>query len=343
MSREFVTTGPRQIEIREVDERPLAPEEVRVRSLLTTISHGTELALYRGTAPFATQRFDLETRAFREEPGGTIYPFRLGSEFVGEVTEVGSEVVGVAVGDVVYGNGGHAHVQQLRADAVIPIAPGIDPERALFVHHGCVALNAIHDGALLVGDVVGVFGLGVIGLLTVQLAGLAGARTVYAADPLAHRRELALACGAADAFDSIAADAGLEMKTRAGAGVDVALEVSGTYRGLQDAIRSVRIGGRIVGGGYYQGGGEALRLGEEFLHNRVELVSSMYVWECPHRAHPRWDRARLRETVFGLLASGALDVSRYVTDRIPWEETAAAYRLLDEHPEQTVRVVITYG
>lgn len=342
MSRELITVAPRRIEAREVDDRAIGPGEIRVRSRLTTISHGTELALYRGTAPFATQRFDLETRAFRDEPGGTIYPFRLGTEFVGEVVEVGPDVESLAVGDTVYGTGGHSDLQLLAAADAISIPAGVEPEVALFVHHGCVALNGVHDAGLLVGDVVGVFGLGVIGLLTVQLAHLAGARAVYAADPLPHRRELALAGGAAEAFDSFADDPGLTMKTRAGAGVDAAIEASGSYPGLQDAIRSVRIGGRVVGLGYYQGAGEALRLGEEFLHNRVEVVSSMYVWDCPHRAYPRWGRQRLRETVFGLLASGALAVGDYVTDRIPWADAADAYRLLDEHPERTVRVAITY-
>jgi threonine dehydrogenase-like Zn-dependent dehydrogenase len=143
-------------------------------------------------------------------------------------------------------------------------------------------------------------------------------------------------------FDPTTEDAGLDMKTRAGAGVDVAFEVSGTYPGLQAAIRSVRMGGRIVAVGYYQGGGEALRLGEEFLHNRVDVVSTMYVWDCPHRDYPLWDKSRLQDAVFELLSSGQLKTDALITHRIPWQQADDAYRLLDEHPDETVRVAITY-
>ena len=261
---------------------------------MTTISHGTEMSLYRGTAPFATQAFDLELRAFVPREQGTIYPMRLGTEYVGEVIEIGAGVVEVAVGDLVYGRGGHRDIQQAPAAELVRLPDGLEPEAALFVHHGCVALNALHDAKMRLGDSVGVFGLGVIGLLALQMARLSGARRVFGADTFAMRRQLALEYGAEDGVRPAGGDAGLEMKSSVGAGVDVAFEVSGTYPGLQAAIRSVRIGGRIVAVGYYQGGGEALRLGEEFLHNRVDLVSTMYVWDCPHRDYPLWDKAGCR-------------------------------------------------
>jgi len=342
MPRELIAVAPREPVFREYDVPPPGPGEARVRSKLTTISHGTEMSLYRGTAPFATQAFERERRAFLPHEHGTIYPMQLGTEYVGEVVEVGDGVDEVAVGDLVYGRGGHKEVQQTRAGELVRLPTTLDPEAALFVHHGCVALNALHDGKMRLGDSVGVIGLGVIGLLAVQMARLSGARRVFGADTFAMRRQLALEFGAEEVFDPATDDAGLEMKSRAGAGVDVAFEVSGTYPGLQAAIRSVCIGGRIVAVGYYQGGGEALRLGEEFLHNRVDLVSTMYVWDCPHRDYPLWDKARLQDAVFELLASGLLSTESLITHRIPWQEADSAYQLLDEHPEDTVRVAITY-
>lgn len=342
MPRELIAVAPREPLFRDYDVDPPGPGEARVRSTMTTISHGTEMSLYRGTAPFATQAFDLELRAFVPREQGTIYPMRLGTEYVGEVIEIGADVEEVAVGDLVYGRGGHRDIQQAPAAELVRLPDGLEPEAALFVHHGCVALNALHDAKMRLGDSVGVIGLGVIGLLALQMARLSGGRRVFGADTFAMRRQLALEYGAEAVFDPTTADAGLEMKTRVGAGVDVAFEVSGTYPGLQAAIRSVRIGGRIVAVGYYQGGGEALRLGEEFLHNRVDLVSTMYVWDCPHRDYPLWDKSRLQDAVFELLASGQLSTSSLITHRIPWQEADSAYRLLDEHPDETVRVAITY-
>ena len=59
-----------------------------------------------------------------------------------------------------------------------------------------------------------------------------------------------------------------------GRGADVAIEISGSYRALHDAIRAVAVDGRVVAAGFYQGDGVGLRLGDEFHHNRVRLVSS---------------------------------------------------------------------
>lgn len=342
MPRELIAIAPREPVFQDYEEPAPGDGEVKVRSTLTTISHGTEMSLYRGTAPFATQEFDLDQRAFVPHEQGTIFPMRLGTEFVGEVIEVGDGVDEVAVGDLVYGRGGHKEIQHAPAAELVRLPSSLNPEAALFVHHGCVALNAIHDARLRLGDSVGVFGLGVIGLLLLQMARLGGARRVYGSDAFPIRRKLGLEYGADDVFDSTAGDAGLEIKSRAGAGVDVAIEASGTYPGLQAAIRSACKGGRIVAVGYYQGGGEALRLGEEFLHNRVDVISSMYVWDCPHRDYPLWDRSRLQAAVFELLSSGLLATDSLVTHRIPWAEADTAYRLLDERPDETVRVVITY-
>jgi 2-desacetyl-2-hydroxyethyl bacteriochlorophyllide A dehydrogenase len=342
MPRELIAVAPRQPVFREYDVAAPGPGEARVRSTMTTISHGTEMSLYRGTAPFATQAFERERRAFVPHDHGTIFPMQLGTEYVGEVIEIGEGVGEVAVGDLVYGRGGHKEIQQAQASELVLLPAGLAPEAAMFVHHGCVALNALHDAKMRLGDSVGVFGLGVIGLITLQMAGLSGGRRLFGADTFAKRRQLALDFGAEAVFDPTAEDAGLDMKTRTGAGVDVAFEVSGTYPGLQAAIRSVRMGGRIVAVGYYQGGGEALRLGEEFLHNRVDVVSTMYVWDCPHRDYPLWDKSRLQEAVFELLASGQLKTDALITHRIPWQQADDAYRLLDEHPDETVRVAITY-
>jgi len=79
MPREFVLVAPERIEFREYSEPPLGPGEVRVRSIVSGIKHGTEMALYTGSTPFLTQRFDLECRLFLPEESPTLYPHHLGS------------------------------------------------------------------------------------------------------------------------------------------------------------------------------------------------------------------------------------------------------------------------
>src|SRR3954470_20792143 len=130
MPRELIAVAPREPVFREYDVQAPGPGEARVRSTLTTISHGTEMSLYRGTAPFATQAFERRRRAFVPHEQGTIYPMQLGSEYVGEVIDVGHEVDEVAVGDLVYGRGGHKEIQQTQASELVPLPASLDPEAA---------------------------------------------------------------------------------------------------------------------------------------------------------------------------------------------------------------------
>jgi threonine dehydrogenase-like Zn-dependent dehydrogenase len=198
-----------------------------------------------------------------------------------------------------------------------------------------------------VGDHVAVFGMGTIGLLAVQLARMAGAAKVVAVDPLDRRRSLAIACGADEAVDPVAFDPVAEhLRTRPWArstGLDGALECSASYGALQAAIASVGLAGLVVTVSWYPGGGGDLDLGREWLINRPTLVSSMSAWGCPHRSHPKWDRHRVRETALGLMGEGRLEVAPLVSHVIPFDEASRAYRLIDERPEDVVKVVFSYG
>jgi threonine dehydrogenase-like Zn-dependent dehydrogenase len=66
-----------------------------------------------------------------------------------------------------------------------------------------------------------------------------------------------------------------------GAGVDVAIEVSGSNRGLQGAREAAGLGAWVVAAGFYQGGAANVRLGEEFHHYRLSLIASIGAWAHP--------------------------------------------------------------
>jgi threonine dehydrogenase-like Zn-dependent dehydrogenase len=310
------------------------------------ISHGTELAAYRGTSPHHARRFDSELRLFVEQRGSP-YPTTLGYDWVGVVREVGAEVSRVAPGDLVQLPLPHRRTQTFAPDAS-PTSPGVlpaglEPEAAVFVEPARIALAAVHDARVQVGARVAVFGLGVFGLLAVQLARVSGAGWIDAVDPLAPRRALAEALGADRTLDPTAADVAREIKSSSRErGVDVAIEFSGQYAALHEATRSVRAGGTVVGAGFYQGGAQALRLGEEWHHNRVTLVASMSGWGNAHRDEPAWDRPRLRSVAADLLAAGSLRTDGFVTHRFPFERAADAYRLIDRRPEQALKVLLSY-
>jgi 2-desacetyl-2-hydroxyethyl bacteriochlorophyllide A dehydrogenase len=346
LSDELLLIAPRRLVLASVDEAPLEPDQISARALVSGISAGTELALYRGVSPFAEKRFDLDLRLFVEDAVGDGYPLRLGYEWVGVVVEVGAEVRVLAAGDRI-----HVPLSHRRTHAVTVADPppwlllpaGLDEEQASLLQSITIALQAVRDARIRAADRVAVFGLGVLGLLALQLARLDGASWIVAIDPVETRRRVAAAYGADLVLDPAACDVGCEIKTAsAHRGVDVAIEFSGRYAALHEAMRSVRIAGTVVAAGFYVGGaGDDLRLGEEWLHNRLTMVASMQGWGTPPR-DPAWSRQRLREAALDLLASGRLRTDELITQRIPFEDAAQAYALIDERPEETLRVLLTY-
>jgi 2-desacetyl-2-hydroxyethyl bacteriochlorophyllide A dehydrogenase len=327
-----------------VEERALRPDEVRATALVSGISQGTELQLWRGTSPFAGKRFDPGLRLFVDDQEGAGYPLRLGYEWVGRIAEVGSEVSDVRVGDVLHLPRPHAdeHVFAVDPPAGLPfvLPDGLGREDATLLQTATIALQAVHDASLKLGDRVAIFGLGAFGLLAVQLARLQGAGWIAACDPIPDRRAFAERLGAELVLDPTAIDVGLHLRRLDGLGVDVAIEFSGSYEALKQAMRSVRVGGTIVAAGFY-GGGE-LVLGEEFHHNRLTLVASMGGWSSPPR-EPRWPRSRARALAAELLATGQLSSAGFVTHRFPFTEAGAAYELIDRSPAEVLRATFTYS
>ena len=343
--RAVVLRAPGDVALVEFELRLPAPEEVLVRTLYSGISAGTELTQFRGTNPHVVKAWDAERRLFVDGgPRRDDYPLDgFAYEQVGEVVETGAGVTGVAAGDVVWGVWGHRSSAVLPAEHVVPRRlRDVPPLVGVFPRIGAVALNAVLDADLHVGEVVAVFGQGVAGLIATQLAALNGA-TVVAVDPIRRRLELARSLGAAHVLDpreQRVAEAIKELTD--GRGADASIELSGAYAALHEAIRATAYASRVVLAGFAQGEATALRLGEEFHHNRIELVSSQISNVAPRLAH-RWSPLRLERTIADLCAQGRLQLEPLVTHVLPVEDAADAYRLLDERPHEAVQVVLDFS
>jgi 2-desacetyl-2-hydroxyethyl bacteriochlorophyllide A dehydrogenase len=336
MPRELLLTAPRRLELAEYEQAPLADGEVRAEASASGISLGTELALYRGDSPFRSKRFDLDLRLFVDDASGA-FPARLGYEWVGVVREVGAGVTAPRIGERIHVTLPHRETQTFAAAGQpwISLPDGLSDERATLLQSTAIALQAVRDAKIAAGATVAVFGLGAFGLLAVQLAQLEGAGFVAAVDPLAARRELAVAYGADLALDPAASDVGLELKS-SGHAADVAIEISGRYDALQQALRCVRVEGLVVAAGFYVGDASTLRLGEEWLHNRLRMVASMQGWGVPV------DRRRLRNDALVLHADRRLRVDELLTERTAFSSAPEFYAHIAERPAETLRAVLTY-
>ncbi|HEX7002624.1 MAG TPA: zinc-binding alcohol dehydrogenase [Trueperaceae bacterium] len=344
--------GPRQVVLEEVPDAPLARGQVRVRTLYSGISAGTELTAYRGTNPYLHKRWDQQMRLFQ---GGGLasesYPLRSwGYEEVGKVVELGPgvepgrESLAPELGAVVYGTWGHRSTAVLDGQYAFGrlLPQGLEPILGIFSHIGSIALNGIHDANPRVGETVAVFGLGVLGQIVAQLAKAAGAR-VIGVDLDGSRLRLAREGGAVDAaLDATEGGVAVRVKELTGGrGADVTIEVSGSAAALHDAIRATAYSARTVAMGFYQGGAEELFLGEEFHHNRIELRCSQISGVAPELSG-RWDRLRLASTVMRLQLERVLRLEQLISRVVPAESAAEAYRQLDEQPGKALQVVLDF-
>jgi threonine dehydrogenase-like Zn-dependent dehydrogenase len=347
MSEVLVFTQPRKIDFEHLEDRPLQAKEIRVRTLYSGISAGTELTAYRGSNPYLSKEWDSKNRLFRSSNSPS-QPYPLsgwGYEEVGEVIEPGPDVTSLKVGDIVYGTWGHRTQHILQEDyASQRIKPeSLDPILAIYSHLGPIALNGILDANLHVGETVAIFGLGVLGQLIAQLAKLSGAR-VIGVDLIEKRLALAKELGSIEwglnPKEGSAAEKIKELTD--GRGADVSMEVSGSARALHEAVRATAYSARVVALGFFQGEAQGLSLGEEFHHNRINIVCSQISNVDPALSY-RWDRLRLIHTIMDLQAKGSLNLRPVITHVIPFKQAAQGFRILDESPEQALQVVLDFS
>lgn len=347
MGTGVIFTGPRTVNFESYEEPPLGPHELRVRTLYSGISAGTEMTAYRGSNPYLSKQWDPKNRLFlSSETPSQPYPLSgWGYEEVGQVIETGPEVTRVKVDDIVYGTWGHRTHHVLQEDyAASRIKPeSLDPILAIYSHLGPIALNGILDANIHIGETVAIFGLGVLGQIIAQLARLSGAR-VFGVDMIQKRLELAKDLGAIeDGFNPRDGSPAERIKTLTkGRGADVTIEASGSARALNEAVRATAYSARVVALGFLQGEAAGLYLGEEFHHNRINIVCSQISNVDPSLSY-RWDRLRLIHTIMDLQAQSSINLRPVITHVIPFKRAARAFQLLDETPEDALQVVLDFA
>lgn len=360
MPRKLAFTGGDKIAIVEYDERTLAPHEVRIQTEYASGKHGTPLAFMRGRVEQGLgwdddMRLFVETdeRAAESMLAGSI----VGTSGVGTIIETGADVSDWKVGDQVISFLDVSETNTITTRRKLPwdgpplwldgcIWPlgDIDPLDALCFEPAFVSFHCIRESNLRFADTVAVVGLGAIGLLTVRMAALSGAEQIFAVDPLQKRRELALEYGAHHALDPFEVDAALEIhKLTGGPGVDVAVELSATYQGLQSAIRATRMEGMICASGVYLGEGQGLWLGREFHRNRLTMIvpHGCYVGHKP-RDYSRWDDYRAYDAIISMMRQGALTAPGLIQPLVTLDEGPAVWDLIVNEPKEVVKFGIRF-
>ncbi len=356
MGIELVFAAPKKISFREYKELTLKPTEVRVKTLFSGISSGTEMNVYRGTAPEYYKGFDRDLRLFMKEKPRWEYPVSYGYEQVGEIVEVGEQVQRLNVGDRITARYGHRTSVVLDEKKIVVnneplggflenliLPKEMEPIRGVFVPLALVAFNGVLDASINVGEAVVVFGQGIVGQFVVQLSKLSGADPVIVVDLIEKRLELSKALSGTDyTLNPRRCDVALEVRRITHKrGADVVIESSGSYGGLNEAIRCCAYSSKVVALGWYQENVKSLSLGGEFHNNRVNIVSSQDRGINPQLNH-RWNHHRLTQTVIKYLSTKKLKTDGLISHKISFTEAQKAFELVDKNPERTMQVVLTF-
>ena len=207
--------------------------EVIVKTRYTHISAGTELACIDGLESFFT------------------IPGTPGYTSVGEIVEKGSDVTHFEIGDLVYTYGPHAlyfkiDVTDRWHGVCVKLPAGINPEHATFTHMAGIAMTSLRVSNIELGDHVAVIGLGAIGNLAAQLAGLQGAN-VTGIDVDETRIEVAAKCGIpvtlngkkVNVYDEV-------MKITGDKGVFTLIDASGSAPVIAGSLDFVGLNGEVI-------------------------------------------------------------------------------------------------
>jgi len=279
-------------------------------------------------------------------------PIPLGYSLAGEVLEVGRRVGGVAVGDRLAcagaGLANHAEINAIPKNLTVAIPANVDDEDASFVTLGAIAMQGVRLAIPTLGERIVVMGLGLIGLLTVQLLKANGCR-VLGFDPNAARVSLALELGADVAVSDSLAEAVAGFTNGHGADAVILTASSKSSEPINIAAEISRLKGRIVVVGLV---GMTIDR-EPFYKRELELKLSMSYG--PGRGDPsyeqggqdyplpyvRWTEQRNMEAFLALVADGKVTPKRLVTHRFAIAEAEKAYELMESGAPH-LAILLTY-
>lgn len=256
--------GLKDIRVEDVELRALREDEVKVRVAWAGIC-GSDLHEYQEGPVFVP----VDTKA---DLTGEVAPLTMGHEFAGVIEEVGSKVTNFKAGDRVvvnptityrkkheevdrfdgfnfiglHGNGGFAKYANVPETNIHPLADNLTLQDGALVEPMAVAVQAVKDSGVELGDTVAVFGAGPIGLLTIIAAKASGASRIIVLDLSDNRLEKAKELGATHIINSGQEDPVQAVHAIAPDGVDVSFEVAGVAPTFKQAIDVTKAQGNMM-------------------------------------------------------------------------------------------------
>jgi 2-desacetyl-2-hydroxyethyl bacteriochlorophyllide A dehydrogenase len=337
-ARQVVLLEPYKVAVREVELPPPAANQILVRTAVSAVSAGTELAVYTGTHQWLKDPSLPDWK----------FPFRPGYSAAGTVVAVGAEVPGWKPGDRVSYPGNHASAELLtlghERGRLWRLPDGLDFEKAAVACIARYGLGAAIRAGLTLGRSAAVLGLGVIGQFALRSLIAAGAWPVVGIDAVAMRRRAALAAGADHALDPTAGDLREQLAAALGRrGAEVIADATGVPDAIPTAMSLACDGGQVVVVGSPRGKAHEVNFYDD-LHRRYLEVTGAHGNMLFEPAHTRlagaWDIDKAQNWLLAALASGRLSLDGLLTHRISPDELGQAYEGLLKHKDEYLGVVL---
>ncbi len=280
-------------------------------------------------------------------------PIPLGYCNVGRIVEAGPGVPEYRAGDRVVSNGGHADFVAVGRNLCARIPDSVGDDEAAFVPLAAIALQGMRLAEPAIGERFCVIGLGLVGLIAVQLLRANGCK-VLGIDPDPEKSALARRFGA-EVVDLRAGEDVLRIAEgfTAGRGIDGVLIAAATDSNepMAQAAQMCRQRGRVVLIGVT---GLGLNR-EDFYKKEISLrLSCSYgpgrydeIYENRGIDYPfglvRWTEQRNLEAALQLMEAGQLDVRPLISHRIAFSAAATAYDLLADRTRASLGIILEYG
>lgn len=266
-------------------------------------------------------------------------------------TVIDSDVPGFKIGDRVISNGNHSEIVRVTGNLCAKIPDNVDDESASFTVLGSIALQGIRLICPTIGETVVVSGLGLIGLMAVQILKANGCR-VLGIDYDENKCALAREFGAETVNLSLNEDPLIIANSFSkGRGIDAVLITAATDSNepMSQAANMLRKRGRIVLVGVV-----GLELSRADLYEKeiTFQVSCSYgpgrydsEYEENGKDYPigfvRWTEQRNFEAILDMLSTKSLDIKSLVTHRFEFEDALAAYKELNNN--KALGIVLSYN
>ena len=277
-------------------------------------------------------------------------PLPLGYCNVGIVHEVGRDAKNFNKGDRVVSNGKHAEVVNVPVNLCAKVPDTVSNEEASFTVLGAVALQGIRLAKPTLGEAVAVVGLGLVGLMTVQLLKANGCRVLgldFDQDKLLIAKEFGAETVDLNKDNLLSVTDSFSR----GRGIDAVIITASTTSNepIQQAAQMCRKRGRIVLVGV-----AGIKFSREDFYKK-ELTFQVSASYGPGRYDPnyeekgqdypigfvRWTEQRNFEAVLDMMATGALNVKRLISHQFDISEAEKAYKIIISN-QSSLGILLTY-